>query len=169
MVVVLVIAIVLAIAIPTFLGAVRRAQDRQAQSNVRNAVTVQESYFGAHRRYTGDVAELQSLEGRFDWTRDAPKGVRAVPVVGGLLDDGIDKDGDGQYNCNVNTSNGVSIISPDCSAPDAGICVRSRSRSGMVFLMVKVVSEAEAETYYGRDRSCPGSRSELTTWSSSGW
>ena len=39
MVVVLVIAILLAIAIPTFLGARERSQDRAAQSNVRNALT----------------------------------------------------------------------------------------------------------------------------------
>lgn len=170
MVVVLVITILLAIAMPTFLGARRRAQDRQAQSNTRNGMSVQKSYFLEHQRYTGDVVELESLEPGFDWTsEDAPKGVRATPVLGGLLDDGIDKDGDGQYNCNVNTSNGVSIISPDCSGPDGGVCVRSRSRSGTVFLMVEVVSGTEAGTYYGRDRSCPASRADLTTWSTSGW
>ena len=39
MVVVLVIAILLAIAVPTFLGARERSQDRAAQSNLRNAFT----------------------------------------------------------------------------------------------------------------------------------
>ncbi|MDH5421210.1 MAG: prepilin-type N-terminal cleavage/methylation domain-containing protein [Acidimicrobiia bacterium] len=39
MVVVLIIAILIAIAIPTFLGARERAQDRAAQSNLRNALT----------------------------------------------------------------------------------------------------------------------------------
>jgi len=39
MVVVLIIAILLAIAIPSFLGARGKAQDRAAQSNVRNALT----------------------------------------------------------------------------------------------------------------------------------
>jgi type IV pilus assembly protein PilA len=39
MVVVLIIAILLAIAIPTFLGAQNRAKDRSAQSNLRNALT----------------------------------------------------------------------------------------------------------------------------------
>jgi type IV pilus assembly protein PilA len=39
MVVVLIIAILIAIAIPTFLGARSRAQDRVAQSNLRNALT----------------------------------------------------------------------------------------------------------------------------------
>ena len=41
MVVVLIIAILIAIAIPTFLGARKRAQDRAAQSNLRNALTAE--------------------------------------------------------------------------------------------------------------------------------
>ncbi len=40
MVVVLIIAILLAIAIPTFLGAQNKAKDRSAQSSLRNTVTV---------------------------------------------------------------------------------------------------------------------------------
>ncbi len=39
MVVVLIIAILMAIAVPTFLGAQDRARDRGAQSNLRNALT----------------------------------------------------------------------------------------------------------------------------------
>ena len=45
LVVVLIIAILIAIAIPTFLGARRRAQDRQAQSNIRNALTAAKTYY----------------------------------------------------------------------------------------------------------------------------
>jgi type IV pilus assembly protein PilA len=45
MVVVLIIAILIAIAIPTFLGLRRRAQDRAAQSNLRNAFTAAKAYY----------------------------------------------------------------------------------------------------------------------------
>jgi type IV pilus assembly protein PilA len=45
MVVVLIIAILIAIAIPTFLGARVRAQDRAAQSNLRNALTAAKVYY----------------------------------------------------------------------------------------------------------------------------
>lgn len=45
MVVVLIIAILIAIAIPTFLGARERAQDRAAQSSVRNALTTAKTIF----------------------------------------------------------------------------------------------------------------------------
>jgi type IV pilus assembly protein PilA len=43
MVVVLIITILIAIAIPTFLGARSRAQDRAAQSNLRNALTAEKT------------------------------------------------------------------------------------------------------------------------------
>lgn len=45
MVVVLIIAILLAIAIPTFLGARKRAQDRAAQSSLRNALTAAKTMY----------------------------------------------------------------------------------------------------------------------------
>jgi type IV pilus assembly protein PilA len=45
MVVVLIIAILLAIAIPTFLGARTKAQDRAAQSDARNALTAAKTYY----------------------------------------------------------------------------------------------------------------------------
>ena len=48
MVVVLIIAILIAIAIPTFLGARQRAQDRAAQSSLRNASDGREDLL--HRR-----------------------------------------------------------------------------------------------------------------------
>ena len=43
MVVVLIIAILLAIAIPTFLGAQNKAKDRSAQSSLRNSLTLAKS------------------------------------------------------------------------------------------------------------------------------
>lgn len=51
MVVVLIIAILLAIAIPTFLGARERAQDRAAQSNLRNAYTAAKAVFTDNEDY----------------------------------------------------------------------------------------------------------------------
>jgi type IV pilus assembly protein PilA len=45
MVVVLIIAILLAIAIPTFLGARTKAQDRAAEANLRNAFTAEKTLY----------------------------------------------------------------------------------------------------------------------------
>src|ERR1700760_246168 len=56
MVVVLIIAILIAIAIPTFLGARQKAQDRAAQSNLRNALTAAKTAYVDSQNYTSDVA-----------------------------------------------------------------------------------------------------------------
>jgi type IV pilus assembly protein PilA len=52
MVVVLIIAILLAIAIPTFLGARDRANDRAAQSSLRNALTAAKTIYTDGQDYT---------------------------------------------------------------------------------------------------------------------
>lgn len=52
MVVVLIIGILLAIAIPTFLGARNRANDRSAQSNLRNALTAEKTLYTDAQVYT---------------------------------------------------------------------------------------------------------------------
>lgn len=74
MVVVLIIAILIAIAIPTFLGARERAQDRAAQSNLRNALTSakvhytdEEAYTTAGAATTVTEAELEAIEPSLDF------------------------------------------------------------------------------------------------------
>ena len=52
MVVVLIIAILIAIAIPTFLGARARAQDRAAQSSLRNALTAAKTLYTDQNDYS---------------------------------------------------------------------------------------------------------------------
>ena len=61
MVVVLIIAILLAIAIPSFLGARGKAQDRAAQSNVRNALTAEKTYFTDNQAYTATSTALSAI------------------------------------------------------------------------------------------------------------
>ena len=62
MVVVLIIAILVAIAIPTFLGQRRSAQDQSAQSNLRNAHTVLKVSWTFNEEFTSDVAALAAIE-----------------------------------------------------------------------------------------------------------
>ena len=52
MVVVLIIAILLAIAIPTFLGAQNKAKDRAAQSSLRNTLTTAKTIYADSQDYT---------------------------------------------------------------------------------------------------------------------
>ena len=71
MVVVLIIAILIAIAIPTFLGARKRANDRAAQSNLRNALTAEKTYFTDAQVYTSVGTQLSSVEGSLVWRTGA--------------------------------------------------------------------------------------------------
>src|SRR5690242_20624521 len=67
MVVVLIIAILIAIAIPQFLGARQRAQDAAAKSNLRNALTAEKTSYTDTQVYTNVVATLQGIEPSLTW------------------------------------------------------------------------------------------------------
>ncbi len=63
MVVVLIISILIAIAIPTFLGAREGAQDRGAQSNLRNSLTSAKVLFADDGDYGSvDKANMEAVE-----------------------------------------------------------------------------------------------------------
>jgi type IV pilus assembly protein PilA len=62
MVVVLIIAILVAIAIPTFLGQRKNAQDSAAKSNVRNALATEKAYFSVNQAFTATAADLAAIE-----------------------------------------------------------------------------------------------------------
>lgn len=71
MVVVLIIAILLAIAIPTFLGARNSANARAAQSDLRNALTAEQSWWTNNQVFTSDTSTstgLPTIEGSLNWT-----------------------------------------------------------------------------------------------------
>ncbi len=68
MIVVLIIGILIAIALPVFLGSRTRAQDRAAQSNVRTAYVAANTYYAAANTYTGfDITEGQNAEPAIGW------------------------------------------------------------------------------------------------------
>jgi len=69
MVVVLIIGILIAIALPTFLGARTRAQDRAAQSDLRNGIAAAKTYFTDGDVYSGfDVTKAEAIEPSLVWT-----------------------------------------------------------------------------------------------------
>jgi type IV pilus assembly protein PilA len=69
MVVLLIIAILLAIAIPTFLGVTSSANDRATQSNLTNGLTeAGTAYQAANQAYTGVQALLIASAPEFTWT-----------------------------------------------------------------------------------------------------
>ncbi len=64
MMVVLIIAILIAVLIPTFVGAKQRAQDRAAQSSMRNALTAGRVLYSDH----GDFTDATRRRARGDRT-----------------------------------------------------------------------------------------------------
>jgi type IV pilus assembly protein PilA len=80
MVVVLIIAILIAIAIPTFLGARGRSQNRSAQSNLRNALTAEKTLFTDNDQYSNDITTaLPGVEPSLVWV----DGTAAIPATSG--------------------------------------------------------------------------------------
>ena len=61
LIVILIIGILAAIALPTFLGQAAKARDATAKSDARNAVSQMESCFRANELYTGCPDELHGL------------------------------------------------------------------------------------------------------------
>ncbi len=62
MVVLLIIAVLMGIAVPLFLGARVRAQDRAAQAAIRNTLTVAKVFYTDRQDFDATVAELLTLE-----------------------------------------------------------------------------------------------------------
>lgn len=78
MVVVLVIGILIAIALPTYLGARTRSENRAAQTDLRSGYVAASTYYAANSRFTGfDVTAAQQAEPGLGWV---PGG--AAPTVG---------------------------------------------------------------------------------------
>jgi type IV pilus assembly protein PilA len=82
MVVVLIIAILIAIAIPTFLGLRQRAQNRAAQSNLRNGLTAAKAFYTDAETYDGfDAGDGAAIEPSLTWSVAAGSSTAAVHIV----------------------------------------------------------------------------------------
>jgi type IV pilus assembly protein PilA len=129
MVVVLIIAILIAIAIPTFLGARGRAQDRAAQSDLRNALTAEKTVYTDAQTYDGSGANMKVIEPSLSWV--AIVGPPAVPAK-------------------------LSLSVGDASVVgDKGtVCISEASKSGTVYSIADVASGTNAGTFFGK-AVCP--------------
>jgi type IV pilus assembly protein PilA len=82
MVVVLIIGILIAIALPVFLGARTRAENRAAQSNLRTALAAGLTYFAETQDWTGfTVAEAENAESNLDWVDGTDPALGQVSIV----------------------------------------------------------------------------------------
>jgi type IV pilus assembly protein PilA len=88
MVVVLIIGILIAIALPSYLGARERAANRANQANMRTGLAAAMTYFAELGSYTGfDVAEAEKAEPSLDWV---PAGAPAVDQIAIVEANGYD-------------------------------------------------------------------------------
>ena len=86
MVVVLIIGILIAIALPTFIGARRTSEDRAAQSELRTALAAGLTYFAETTDWTGfDDVEAEASEPNLEWIDggDPPIGVISIAIHAG--------------------------------------------------------------------------------------
>lgn len=76
MVVVLIIGVLISIALPTFLGARTRAQNRATQSDLRNALSAAEVFYATRRTYIGftggALGTAEAIEPSLTWVTNGP-------------------------------------------------------------------------------------------------
>jgi type IV pilus assembly protein PilA len=87
MVVVLIIAILIAIAIPQFLGARERAQDSAAKSDLRNALTAEKTSYVDTQKYSNVAADMEAIEPSLNWGTDLTVTVSADGSIVCLQED----------------------------------------------------------------------------------
>ena len=142
MVVVLIIAILIAIAIPTFLGARERAQDRGAQSSLRNALTAAKTAYTDNSDYSKSTGtDLLAIEPSLTYptTSTGPKEV------------------------SVAVSDVVTVPAPDQQIWAAAVL----SKSGKCFWLKDQATGTAAGTKYGSGATCTGTAAlgaAATSW-----
>ena len=136
MVTVLIIAIMLALAIPSMLGARKRANDRAAQANLRNALTAEKTYYSDRQAYTADVAtspagDLELVEGSLTYAAGFP--------------------------VSTSKANTIYVTTANTNVTNDTVCVTVRSGSGSYFGIRDVASASAAVTYYSNSTTAPTS------------
>lgn len=152
MVSVLVISILIAIAIPTFNGARRSAQDRQAQSNLRSGLIAQKTFYVDSQDYgddgvAADLAALREIESNMVWD-SSDAWLRGVDV----------------FDLETFVVN------------DDGVGLRSASKSGRLFCLADVARNVpDGGTWFANvpaTGACPAVAAGMAGWTkdaSIGW
>jgi type IV pilus assembly protein PilA len=102
LVVVLVIGLMIAIALPTFLGARKRAQDRAIQTNMRSGLAAALAYYAEAQDWNGfDAVQATTEEPRIGWVDPGPplSGETAIVVHVGQQLLLVGQSGSGTYFC----------------------------------------------------------------------
>ena len=127
MMVVLIIAVLLAIAIPQYLGATHRANDRATKLNVRNAFIAERIVYNGNQTYSADPVTMGGVEPSLHWTNTLPDGSEPP--------------------------NTVYIEVQDVPAAAQTVVVLGRSKTGKCFLLRDTMSGSGVGTYFNEPAS----------------
>jgi type IV pilus assembly protein PilA len=119
MVVVLIIAILIAIAIPTFLGLRERAQNRAATSDVRNALTAAKAFYTDGDTFVGfDAVDGEDIEPSLTWADGGGSkttvGINAVTATTVVLTKQSESD---DWFCGMDNAGAGSVHGPAAAEP----------------------------------------------------
>ena len=124
LVVLIIIGVLLAIAIPSYLGFQKKAQQTAAASDVRSAIPDAEAYFSDHNNYTG--MDASTLKGTYDsgmvLSLSGSTGIvtaKAETPTGGTTDSGYCISAvDGGHWATVTGPGGQVVTEPDSVTAD---------------------------------------------------
>jgi type IV pilus assembly protein PilA len=125
MVVVLIIGILVAIALPTFLGARSRAQDKAALSDLRNGVAAAKTFFTDGDTYVGfDLVAAQAIEPNLAWgTTAAPAKLNIVTAATTASQLVLTRTSDsGAFFCAADTGTSLKFYKTAAVATSVGTC-----------------------------------------------
>jgi type IV pilus assembly protein PilA len=117
LVVILIIGILAAIAIPSFLSQKDKAGDASAKSYARNMQTAQETYFTDNSAYANALADLQRIEPAL---RETP-GTRAPEARGTTSTFEVSATSDGGVTYTIARAD-TGVITRTCDRPGEGGC-----------------------------------------------
>jgi type IV pilus assembly protein PilA len=120
LVVILIIGILAAIAIPSFISQKDKAGDASAKSFVRNMQTADETYFTDNNRYSPDLASLQTIEPTLS---DVPNPGGTAPNVLPTPAGGFTVRATSKKNVTYTiTRSSTGVVTRDCDRPNVGGC-----------------------------------------------
>ncbi len=83
LIVIVIIGILLAIAVPSFLGARKDGQDSMAHGSLHSGLAAERTYYVDHQVYTTDATALRTIEPNLLWTTTDAKTQGVMAVTGG--------------------------------------------------------------------------------------
>jgi len=143
MVVLLIIAILLAIAIPTFLGVTSSANDRAAQSNLTNGLTeATAQYQASGQSYSGISTSLNSSAPEFSWASGTGTGTATVSTAG----------------CATTSTNCINVASVDVatSGDQQGVILATMAKTGTCWWVAQLQATPATVATTGFDRAASG-------------